>query len=108
MRSNEEAAVDLTCCALSLNSEAGNFRGAGKGRWAAFIVVSRLGVRTASRGVLLLPCLLKKGLALDRLGWVGLAAISVGCGAPMVLLPIFDSCVAKPAAVHGAPHFAAK
>jgi drug/metabolite transporter (DMT)-like permease len=28
----------------------------------------------------------KKGLALDRLGWIGLAAISVGCGAPMVLL----------------------
>jgi hypothetical protein len=28
----------------------------------------------------------KRGLALDRLGWIGLAAISVGCGAPMVLL----------------------
>ena len=27
-----------------------------------------------------------KGLALDRLGWIGLAAIVVGCGAPMVLL----------------------
>src|SRR6516162_364616 len=66
--------------------------------WAAFIVVSRLGVRTSltpwdvaairfgTAGVLLLPYLMKKGLALDRLGWIGLAAISVGCGAPMVLL----------------------
>jgi drug/metabolite transporter (DMT)-like permease len=66
--------------------------------WAAFVVVSRLGVRTSLTpwdvaairfgvaGVLLLPYLMKKGLALDRLGWIGLAAISVGCGAPMVLL----------------------
>lgn len=66
--------------------------------WAAFIVVSRLGVRTsltpwdvaairfAVAGILLLPYLLKKGLALDRLGWSGLAAIVVGSGAPMVLL----------------------
>lgn len=66
--------------------------------WAAFIVVSRLGVRTsltpwdvaairfAVAGVLLLPYLLKRGLALGRLGWVGLAAIVVGSGAPMVLL----------------------
>jgi drug/metabolite transporter (DMT)-like permease len=66
--------------------------------WAAFIVVSRLGVRTSltpwdvaairfgTAGLLLLPYLMKKGLALDRLGWIGLAAISVGCGAPMVLL----------------------
>ena len=66
--------------------------------WAAFIVVSRLGVRTSltpwdvaairfgTAGVLLLPYLMKKGLALDRLGWIGVAAISAGCGAPMVLL----------------------
>jgi len=66
--------------------------------WAAFIVVSRLGVHTslapwdvvairfAVAGVLLLPYSLKKGLALDRLGWTGLAAIVVACGAPMVLL----------------------
>lgn len=66
--------------------------------WAAFIVVSRLGVRTsltpwdiaairfAVAGVLLLPYLLKRGLALGRLGWSGLAAIVVGSGAPMVLL----------------------
>ena len=52
--------------------------------WAAFIVVSRLGVRTSltpwdvaairfgTAGLLLLPYLMKRGLALDRLGWIGL------------------------------------
>jgi drug/metabolite transporter (DMT)-like permease len=66
--------------------------------WAAFIVVSRLGVRTSLTpwdvaairftvaGALLLPYVIRKGLALERLGWVGLAAIVLGCGAPMVLL----------------------
>lgn len=66
--------------------------------WAAFIVVSRLGVRTsltpwdvaairfAVAGAILSPYLMRKGLALDRLGWVGVAAVAVGCGAPMVLL----------------------
>jgi drug/metabolite transporter (DMT)-like permease len=66
--------------------------------WAAFIVVSRLGVRTSLTpwdvaairftvaGALLLPYVVRKGLALERLGWIGLAAIIVGCGAPMVLL----------------------
>ena len=66
--------------------------------WAAFIVVSRLGVRTSLTpldvaairfgvaGVILLPYVARKGLALERLGWIGLAAIAIGCGAPMVLL----------------------
>lgn len=66
--------------------------------WGAFIVVSRLGVRTSLTpwdvaairfsvaGVLLLPYLKKRGLALDRLGWKGVAAVVAGCGAPMVLL----------------------
>jgi drug/metabolite transporter (DMT)-like permease len=66
--------------------------------WAAFIVVSRLGVRTSLTpwdiaairfgvaGLLLLPYVMSKGLALERLGWIGLAAIVIGCGAPMVLL----------------------
>lgn len=65
--------------------------------WAAFIVVSRLGVKTsltpwdvaavrfAVAGVCLLPYFLKRGLALDRLGWTGAFAIAIGCGAPMVL-----------------------
>lgn len=66
--------------------------------WAAFIVVSRLGVHTSLTpwdiaairfgvaGLLLLPDIMSKGLALERLGWIGLAAIVIGCGAPMVLL----------------------
>jgi drug/metabolite transporter (DMT)-like permease len=66
--------------------------------WAAFIVVSRLGVSTSLTpwdvaairfgvaGVLLTPYLLNKGLARDRLSWIGMAAIAIGCGAPMVLL----------------------
>jgi drug/metabolite transporter (DMT)-like permease len=66
--------------------------------WAAFIVVARLGLRTslspwdiaavrfAVAGSLLLPYILRKGFALERLGWIGLAAIVIGCGAPMVLL----------------------
>lgn len=66
--------------------------------WAGFIVVARHGIQTnltpwditairfAVSGCLLLPYLLRKGLAFDRLGWIGLAAIVAGCGAPMVLL----------------------
>jgi len=68
------------------------------GIWASFIVASRLGVRAnltpwdiaairfAVAGPLLLPYVMTRGLALDRLGWSGLAAIVIGCGAPMVLL----------------------
>ena len=66
--------------------------------WAGFIVVSRLGVRTSLTpwdiaavrfgvaGSLLLPYVMSKGFALERLGWIGLSAIVIGCGAPMVLL----------------------
>ena len=66
--------------------------------WAGFIVASRLGVRTsltpwdvaairfAVAGFLLLPYAWRKGLAFERLGRLGVAAIVVGCGAPMVLL----------------------
>jgi drug/metabolite transporter (DMT)-like permease len=66
--------------------------------WACFIVVSRLGVRTSLTpwdvaairftvaGALLLPYLVKRGIAVDRLGWGGVIAIIAGCGAPMVLL----------------------
>src|SRR5262249_55436008 len=62
--------------------------------WAGFIVVSRLGVTTSLTpwdvaairfsvaGSLLLTYLLRHGLAFDRLGWTGLAAIIMGCGAP--------------------------
>ncbi|CAN5459731.1 DMT family transporter [soil metagenome] len=66
--------------------------------WASWIVAVRLGIRTSLNpwditairfgvaGLILLPYLLKKGLAIDRLGWAGLAAIMVGGGAPMVLV----------------------
>jgi drug/metabolite transporter (DMT)-like permease len=81
--------------------------------WAAFIVVSRLGIRTSLTpwdvaairfgvaGVLLLPYLMKKGLALDRLGFLGIAVISIGCGAPMVLL-VNAGLIFAPAAHAGA------
>ena len=70
----------------------------GESIWASWLVAVRLGVRTrlgpqdivairfAVAGLILLPYLLKKGLAVDRLGWTGLTAIMVGGGAPMVLV----------------------
>jgi drug/metabolite transporter (DMT)-like permease len=66
--------------------------------WSGWIVVARLGLRTSLTpwdiaalrfgvgGVLLLPYLVRRGLAIELLGWVGLAALVFGCGAPMVLL----------------------
>jgi drug/metabolite transporter (DMT)-like permease len=66
--------------------------------WASFIVVSRLGVKTSLTpwdvaairftvaGILLLPYLARRGMAVNRLGWIGVLAIVAGCGAPMVLL----------------------
>ena len=66
--------------------------------WASWIIAVRLGLRTSLTpwditairfgvaGLILLPYLLKKGLAVDRLGWAGLAAIFVGGGAPAVLV----------------------
>jgi drug/metabolite transporter (DMT)-like permease len=66
--------------------------------WVSWIVSARLGLRTSLTpwditairfgvaGLILLPYLLKKGLPVDRLGAVGLAAIVLGGGAPMVLV----------------------
>ena len=65
--------------------------------WSGWIVVSRLGLRTSLTpwdiaalrfgvaGILLAPYVLRKGLALDRLGWPGLAAIVLGGAAPVLL-----------------------
>jgi drug/metabolite transporter (DMT)-like permease len=65
--------------------------------WSGWIVVARLGLRTTLTpwdiaalrfgvaGILLLPYVLKNGLAIDRLGWVGLAAIVLGGAAPVFL-----------------------
>ena len=61
-------------------------------------MVARLGVTTSLTpwdiaalrfgvaGLILTPVLLRKGLAFDRLGWIGLFALTLGGGAPMVLL----------------------
>ncbi len=66
--------------------------------WAGWIVVARLGLTTSLSpgdiaalrfgvaGLLLLPVLLHKGIALDQIGWSGLAALALGGGAPRVLL----------------------
>jgi drug/metabolite transporter (DMT)-like permease len=65
--------------------------------WSGWIVVARLGLQTSLTpwdiavlrfgvaGLLLLPYILNKGLALERLGWIGLSAIVVGGGAPVLL-----------------------
>jgi len=65
--------------------------------WSGWIVVARLGLQTSLTpwdiaalrfsvaGLLLLPYILNKGLALERLGWIGLAAIMLGGGAPVLL-----------------------
>jgi drug/metabolite transporter (DMT)-like permease len=65
--------------------------------WAANIVVAGLGLRSSLTpwdiaairfgvaGMVLLPYLLRSGLAFDRLGWIGWAALVLG-GAPTVLL----------------------
>ncbi|WP_407149878.1 DMT family transporter [Bradyrhizobium sp. ORS 86] len=77
--------------------------------WASWVVAVRFGIRTnltpwditairfGVAGLILLPYLLKKGLAVDRLGWLGLAAILLGGGAPMVLLS-YGGLVFAPAA----------
>lgn len=65
--------------------------------WSGWIVVARLGLRTSLTpwdiaalrfgvaGLLLLPYVLRKGVALERLGWIGLVAIVLGGGAPVLL-----------------------
>ena len=65
--------------------------------WSGWIVVARLGLRTSLTpwdiaalrfgvaGVLLVPYLARKGIAVERLGWSGLAAIVLGGAAPVFL-----------------------
>src|SRR5438876_7727200 len=65
--------------------------------WSGWIVVARLGLRTSLSpwdiaavrfgvaGLLLLPYVVSKGVAVERLGWVGLAAIVLGGAAPVFL-----------------------
>ena len=65
--------------------------------WAGNIVVGGLGLRSSLTpwdiaairfsvaGLVLMPYLIQRGIALDRLGWIGLGALVLG-GAPTVLL----------------------
>jgi drug/metabolite transporter (DMT)-like permease len=66
--------------------------------WATWISITRLGVTTsltvydltmlrfATAGILLAPVVIRKGWALDRLGWPRLAVLVSGAGAPYVLV----------------------
>lgn len=58
-------------------------------------------IRFTVAGLLLLPYLVRKGIALDRLGYTGVGAVIAGCGAPMVLL-VNAGLVFAPAAHGGA------
>ncbi len=65
--------------------------------WASWSVITRLAVTTSLdawdiaalrfsvAGLLLSPVLVQRGLARDRLGWLGLAVIIAGLGAPYAL-----------------------
>jgi drug/metabolite transporter (DMT)-like permease len=67
------------------------------GIWSGGIVLVGFGLRTnltawdlaavrfGVAGLLLLPYVLRKGIARERLGWTGLAAIVLGGGAPVLL-----------------------
>jgi drug/metabolite transporter (DMT)-like permease len=66
--------------------------------WAGWLVMMRLGVTTtltafdltalryAVAGIVLLPVVLRRGFAFNRLGWLGLTAVIIGVGAPVPLL----------------------
>lgn len=66
--------------------------------WAGWLVMMRLGVTTtlsapdltalrfAVAGPVLLPVVLRRGLAIDRLGWPWFVAVVMGGGAPIALI----------------------
>jgi len=74
------------------------FGGAAASIWASWSAVTRLAVTTnldawdiaalrfGVAGLLLSPVLVRRGLARNRLGWVGLAVIIAGLGAPYALV----------------------
>jgi drug/metabolite transporter (DMT)-like permease len=69
--------------------------------WASWSAITRLAVTTqldawditalrfGVAGLLLLPVVLRQGLARDRLGWVGLAVLIAGAGAPYALVAAY-------------------
>jgi hypothetical protein len=71
---------------------------AGVSIWAGWSAITRLAVitnldawdipalRFGVAGLLLVPIVIRRGLALDRLGWSGLAGLIVGTGAPYALV----------------------
>ena len=66
--------------------------------WSGWMVITRVAVtctltaedlaalRFGSAGLLLLPIIWRRGFALDRLGWSGLALVVICAGVPYVLL----------------------
>jgi len=85
--------------------------------WASWSVITRLAVTTSLNssdiavlrfgiaGIILSPVLLRRGLALDRLRWLGLAGLIAGFGAPYALVaaeglrfaPAYDGGALNPA-----------
>src|SRR4030095_12970416 len=91
----------MTELAVGGRSAAGYVRGAlyglaAVGIWSGWIVVARLGLKSSLTpwdiaalrfgvaGLLLLPYVGSGGLARDRFGWIGLVAIVLGGGAPVL------------------------
>ncbi|MBV8337176.1 MAG: DMT family transporter [Alphaproteobacteria bacterium] len=66
--------------------------------WAGWSAMTRLAVTTSldawdipflrfgPAGLLLLPIVMRRGIALDRLGWLGLGGLIIGTGAPYALV----------------------
>jgi drug/metabolite transporter (DMT)-like permease len=66
--------------------------------WAGWLIMMRLGVTTqlsasdltalrfAIAGPVLLPIMIRRGFAIDRLGWVGFVSVAAGGGAPVALI----------------------
>jgi drug/metabolite transporter (DMT)-like permease len=74
--------------------------------WAGWSAMTRLAVTTGLdawdipalrfgiAGLLMSPILVRRGIALDRLGWLGLGGIIVGTGAPYALVVALGLCFA--------------
>jgi drug/metabolite transporter (DMT)-like permease len=72
------------CGLLAVSVWAGNIVVAGLGLRSSLTAWDISAIRFGVAGLLLLPYLLRHGLAIDRLGWLGVSALVLG-GAPTVL-----------------------